>query len=224
MGVETNARRPWLALALVLAAILTYLLVHPLRVNQDVALNVQAGQLLCERIPLASRWSPRVRNAAYPGYVHDGIRVGKWMRSRLPPGSLLATNTAGTIAYYSELPIIDMMGINDRVIATRKELPDSWKGIKKGDGTYVLARKPDYILLGSSTGSLEPVFLSDVEIYMSEDFWRNYELSEVEVDAWTHLFLYERRQRPQGTGPSAEEWIEIRDVADQRISQSAFRY
>lgn len=83
-----------------------------------------------------------------------------------------------------------MMGINGSVIAHRKEVPKAWKGIEKGDEFYVLSRRPDCIQLDSSMGSTEALFLSDIEIFKNEDFWKNYDLIEYSIDEETKLLIY----------------------------------
>ena len=49
-------------------------------------------------------------------------------------------------------------------------------GHGKGDGKYVLSKKPDYIIIGATEGSSEPWFIGDKEIFESLDFKNNYEL------------------------------------------------
>ena len=171
-----------------------------------------------------SKWDPKVFQATWPSYVQQGIKVGTWMREHFMKDSLLATNTGGTIAYYSKLPIIDMMGLNDPVIANRRNVPKAWKGIEKGDGKYVLSRSPQYIQFRSAVGSIEPVFLSDIEIFTSRDFWQNYELVEYFVDEKTRLLLYKRREQEWLTELSEQEFAKIRQIADQSMRNSAFRY
>jgi hypothetical protein len=74
--------------------------------------------------------------------------IGKWLGENAPPGASIAVTTAGAIPYYSGLPAIDMLGINDRAIA-RRRMPEMGKGIaghEKHDMAYVLSRRPTYIL------------------------------------------------------------------------------
>jgi hypothetical protein len=97
--------------------------------------------------------------------VFYGKEVGLWLKENVPPNSVIATNTAGSIPYFSKLKTIDMLGMNDEHIAHRKipSLGKGWAGHEKGDGAYVLSIRPDYIQLGSKLGSKHPSkrFLSD---------------------------------------------------------------
>jgi arabinofuranosyltransferase len=155
--------------------------------------------------------------------VYAGVRIGEWMRANLPPDTLLATNTAGSIPYASRLPIVDMMGLNDRSIAQRRDLPERWRGIEKGDGRYVLSRRPDYVQLGSFLGSPIPLFLSDIELFALEEFHRSYELVRFEIDPQTTLRLWRRRERPRAP-LEAEEIARYRRIAERQLERSAFRY
>ncbi len=74
--------------------------------------------------------------------------IGRWLGEHAEEGSSVAVTTAGAIPYYSKLPTIDMLGINDRAIAARR-MPEMGRGIaghEKHDMTYVLSRRPTYIL------------------------------------------------------------------------------
>lgn len=166
----------------------------------------------------------RISLARDETYVHSGIRIGKWMRENLPPSALLATNTAGTIPYYSGLPIVDMMGLNDRTIAERTDLPSEWKGIEKGDGRYVLARKPDFIHFASSLGNRYPMFLSDIEISLEPEFHRNYELVAMQIDPETRVLIYRRLERPRAEALSEVDWQRVRAFARKRLKESRYRY
>ena len=108
--------------------------------------------------------------------AYNGREVGLWLKDNVPPGTLVATNAAGALAYYSELPIVDMLGLNDVHIAHRKiaNLGAGTAGHEKGDGAYVLSRNPDLIQFYSSAGSFEPEFLSDKELWAMPEFHQRY--------------------------------------------------
>lgn len=187
------------------------------------ALAIALVALCCAMNASSSFLDSHVNIAARKTLVHTAIRVGKWMRTNLPSDATLATNTGGSIPYYSKLRVIDMMGINDRTIAQRRDLPEAWKGIEKGDGRYVLSRRPHYIQLGSFLGSPVPLFLSDIEIFASEEFHRNYELVTIAIDAKTKLRIY-RRRVSEREPLSAEERQRIRRIVEKQMELSRFRY
>ncbi len=72
------------------------------------------------------------------------------LKQHCPPGTTIAANPVGALAYYSELPVIDLLGLTDVHIA--HAAVDLGTGIiahEKGDGAYVFARKPDVFLVGN---------------------------------------------------------------------------
>ena len=104
--------------------------------------------------------------------------AGIYLQENYPPDTLVALNPAGIIPYYSQLPTIDMLGLNDTYIAHHGKRDRSLRyGHQAGDGEYVLSREPDVILF--QAGSSEPRnYISDQEIWNSQEFWDNYDLQE----------------------------------------------
>ena len=79
----------------------------------------------------------------------DYFVVGRFLREHVLPGKLLALNAAGIVPFESDLPTLDMLGLNDAHIAHLPiQLGRGVIGHEKHDARYVLARKPDLILLG----------------------------------------------------------------------------
>ncbi len=73
--------------------------------------------------------------------------VGRWLRAHTPPGTLVAVEAAGALPYYSRRPTIDILGLNDRHIASL-DIPSigaGKPGHEKTDIAYVLDRRPDII-------------------------------------------------------------------------------
>jgi hypothetical protein len=65
-------------------------------------------------------------------------------------------------------------------------------GHEKGDGAYVLSRKPDIIQFGSTWGSRAPVFVGDHELAESPDFVRDYRLEQHPLGSGQVLRFYRR--------------------------------
>ena len=132
-----------------------------------------------------------------------GEDVGKWMREHYPEGTLVALNTAGSIPFYSKLPCIDTLGLNDAHIAHRT-MPRMGHGVpghEKGDGAYVLSRDPDVIQFSSASGRKEPgSFPGDKEVFADPRFKENYVLREYQVRPGLKVVLYEhKRLQPSAT-------------------------
>ncbi|MGA2361383.1 MAG: hypothetical protein ABSG73_02890 [Candidatus Aminicenantales bacterium] len=119
-----------------------------------------------------------------------GSIVGKYVNEHWPPDMLIALNTAGSPPYYwPEDRFVDMLGLNDRHIAKREIATRAmfWQNIpghEKGDGKYVLSRKPDCIIIGPAEGSAvtAPWFLSDFELSQDKGFFRLYTKKETVID------------------------------------------
>ena len=76
--------------------------------------------------------------------------AGKWLQANAPAHASVACVPIGAVAYYSDLVVIDMLGLTDKHIARAKvTVGVGWAGHEKHDGKYVLARQPTYLLLGN---------------------------------------------------------------------------
>ena len=98
-----------------------------------------------------------VRESAYRTVMARMIRenvkwgnyeqLGRWMKSNLPSQSLVALGSAGIIPFYSGMRIVDMYGLMDTTIARQGRAEQEGAIFTRTYATYVLSRKPDYILL-----------------------------------------------------------------------------
>jgi hypothetical protein len=151
-----------------------------------LAIASAACLLLCGGQRVSSSLNPGSADAA----ALIGRSGGRYVDANWPAGSLVALNTAGSTPYYAPRHrFIDMLGLNDSRIARRKvdriELPlQRLPGHLKGDGSYVLSRRPNFIILGPAEGThaAEPWFLSDLEIGRDVRFARGYEPKHIRLD------------------------------------------
>ncbi|HEX9638395.1 MAG TPA: hypothetical protein VGB99_12715 [Acidobacteriota bacterium] len=152
------------------------------RIRQRSVLRLAAGAAALLSLLAPSLIGAHWINLVVAKRVTDlGLACGRYLRSQLPPDTLLATNTAGALPYASEFPTIDMLGINDLHIARRQGPGPTrgWIGHERGDGAYVLRRLPDLIVFGNSTGSVQPFYRSDHELATAPQFARLYRIREV---------------------------------------------
>jgi len=133
-----------------------------------------------------------------------GEEVGVWLRENVDPDALLATNTAGSVPYFSGLRTIDMLGLNDAHIAHR-QMPGMGKGRaghEKADGAYVLSRSPDYVQMGSARGRDKPAFRSDRELFRQPGFRSAYRVKRYRLPSGATLTLWVKRSLLEsGTAP-----------------------
>ena len=93
---------------------------------------------------------------------------------------LLAVSAAGALPYSSKFNTLDMLGLNDRHIATHKP-PGFGKGKPAhdtGDPAYVLDKMPDIIVLGTDG---KAHFESGVEMQSMPGFINQYSLVKFEI-------------------------------------------
>jgi hypothetical protein len=98
---------------------------------------------------------------------------------------LLAADSAGCLPYFSQLPSIDMLGLNDRYLALHPP-PDFGRGYlghELGDGGYVLSRKPDLVFFCGPLGSKDPCFRSGHEMVREPEWRAHYRRVQFETPA-----------------------------------------
>jgi arabinofuranosyltransferase len=88
--------------------------------------------------------------ALHTSYVNRWGSAGLWLRDGAPRdrAATTAAKGAGAIAFYSQQSVIDVYGLNDLHIG-HLDMPDMGSGNaghEKEDPTYVMDRKPEYIL------------------------------------------------------------------------------
>jgi arabinofuranosyltransferase len=182
---------PWLPVCMIGIALMMERPVQPVKGAQVMR---YAGLVLCLLLMKANFVLPPELKAL-DGTVVLGRESGAYIAKNWPQGSVVALNSAGIIPYLNlDKTFIDMLGLNDKHIA-RRAMPDyglKWQkkpGHGKGDGAYVLSRKPDYIILSSiagDNGQDVPVFASDYELKTMEEFTRCYKYNRVQL-AWPQL-------------------------------------
>ena len=149
---------------------------------------VMIGAILAFNI-VHSTTNPDIRQGSVGWY---GTEVGIYLRDHLPPDTLLATNTAGSVAYWSKLPVIDMFGLTDEHIAHRDiNIGRGQPGHEKHDGKYVLDRNPQAIMFGSY-GIEQSVFRGDKEIETDPRFKRHYTQKVHRLPSGRKLFVFYR--------------------------------
>lgn len=107
-----------------------------------------------------------------------GKDLGLALAKTFPAGTLTANGAAGSAPYYARFDNIDLGGLNDRVIAHAKVsrfasfLP---KGHRKGEGRYVLSRKPDVLVFVQGRSKTPGFHPADAQIAFEPGFHAHYE-------------------------------------------------
>lgn len=114
----------------------------------------------------------------------QGEALGRAFATEQP---LLAVDGAGVVPYYSRLPCLDMLGLNDRTIARTDPEQDGpllhfTPGHTHGNGAYVLSRQPDLVQFSHPPGTDLPSFPSGSWLEASADFRRDYRCVHFDID------------------------------------------
>jgi arabinofuranosyltransferase len=140
---------------------------------------VPCAAILAMQIPL-TWFDPENTNAllAASWAANDRV-IGRLFKAAFGKAQpLLAVDGAGGLPFFSELPALDMLGLNDRYLAHHPP-PDFGKamiGHELGDGAYVYRRRPDLIVMCLTGDPPKACFRPDRELLQRADFQREYQL------------------------------------------------
>jgi arabinofuranosyltransferase len=114
----------------------------------------------------------------------DGQPVGEVLRrafaARAP---LVAVDSAGALPYFSRLPSLDMLGLNDRYLATHPP-PGFGQGPlahELGDGAYMVRRQPDLVVFCLPAGSDHACFRGGRQMVADPSFRRDFVLMSLDT-------------------------------------------
>jgi hypothetical protein len=128
-----------------------------------------------------------------------GVATGEWLhRAFAEEQPLLAVDAAGAVPFASKLPCLDMLGLCDRIIA--RTPPAEGEGFvvghNRGNGAYVLSRRPDIVLFWAPPGNPQPRWPSGVQMESDPLFLLHYRMvlfdmqtpaTELPITAWVRL-------------------------------------
>lgn len=197
-----------LVVPMVLAAFLTAELIASLQPRAAGVVAVACAAGLLATLGHQGR-DPGIERARTERWEWQGEVIGRLLRTAFAAQRpLLAVDPAGCLPYFSELPSLDLMGLNDRQIARRRPpgFGTGFIGHELGDGAYVLSRRPDLVLFCLPTGSASPCFLSGREMVGDPAFRREYQLTRFEgADPFpVRSVLWVRREGAVGIASSRD--------------------
>jgi hypothetical protein len=118
----------------------------------------------------------------------NGKATGEWLhRAFAAQAPLLAVDAAGAVPYYSRLPCLDMLGLCDHTIA-RTPYPAGEPFVvahARGNGPYVLARRPDLVLYGPPPGTPQPQWLGGRQLEADATFRADYRVVQFDLGTVT---------------------------------------
>jgi hypothetical protein len=134
--------------------------------------------------------------------------VGTYFRDHARKGALMAISGGGVVPYVSDLPAIEMWGLTDLHIARTpiRRIGRGMAGHMKGDGAYILRRKPRYIVFLALMWTKRPathedvlpniVALSELDLHRDPRFAADYTLRSAPLAGPTYGFVnfFERNE------------------------------
>ena len=144
------------------------------------------------------------------GLVDKMKITASWLKSKQTQTGrplVVAATTIGAVSYYSDVTLIDMLGLTDKEVAHNpKPIPEisskevGWRE-RNYNVDYVVSRKPDYIYF--STG-VKPSAYAERGLFTSEDFMKYYYpyYFTVKAQDFTDV-MYKRKTDEEANKPSA---------------------
>lgn len=137
------------------------------------------------------RGDPENLRAKQEIWEWDGLGIGTLLKQAFGQQQPLhAVDAAGALPYWSELPTLDMLGLNDAYLAHHPP-PGFGRGAighELGDGAYVFAREPDLISFDNAGGFHQPNFLSGRQMLGMPEFLRLYQWIRVQASIGNQAF------------------------------------
>lgn len=127
-----------------------------------------------------------------------GLPMGRALKATFAEQKpLLAVDAAGALPFWSELPALDMLGLNDKYIAHHPP-PDFGRGVighELGDGDYVWERAPDLIAYCGAFGHERACFRSGRMLERKPGYRDAYQPMRVQAEpAGPIAHIYVRRE------------------------------
>ncbi|MCB9687143.1 MAG: hypothetical protein H6735_19035 [Alphaproteobacteria bacterium] len=122
---------------------------------------------------LATTLDPTDHRASAERWEWEGVPfAAAVLRATGGRPATIAVDSAGTLPYFTDLPVVDMLGLNDRWLALHppERFGGKWLGHDLGNGDYVLSRRPDLVTFGLPRGQPDALFTSAVQLTQSPIF------------------------------------------------------
>lgn len=120
----------------------------------------------------------RVEHAIRERWEWQAPPIGGLLRRQFgDKAPLFAVDSAGCLPWFSKLPTLDMLGLNDHYLAHHPpaNMGTHDLGHELGDGAYVLSRQPDIVLFGIPSDHGRPKFRGGFEMFNTRTFHNAYD-------------------------------------------------
>ncbi len=122
--------------------------------------------------------------------------IGRWLAGARPPGTRIAVTAAGAIPYYSRLPTLDLLGLNDERVAHEVEPKGKRPGhLRIATDEHVLEEDVDILIFHPQIGQRVPPPPADTKWRHHGFRWKTVRIP-VEPPFW--FGFWERESRTDG--------------------------
>lgn len=134
------------------------------------------------------------------GLVKKMTIAGGWLKEKQTQAGrplVVAATTIGAVSYYSDVTLIDMLGLTDKEVAHNPQPIDElmygdigWKE-RNYNVPYILSRKPDYIYF--STG-MKPSAFAERGLFTADEFMKYYYPYYVNLKQYSFTDVFYKRK------------------------------
>jgi hypothetical protein len=170
--------RHWVPLVVFLA----FLAAEAVRETQKGGVLALGGVLLLVGSVPLQHANEEVQRAKEERWEWHGEVVGELLRTAFgEQEALLAVTAAGCLPFFSGLPAIDMLGMNDHYLAHHRPLDfgHGQLGHELGEGEYLLNREPDLVIFCGPDGGEKACFPSGWQMEADSRFALRYRLVDM---------------------------------------------
>lgn len=168
---------------------------------RSVLADTRARVAACASLLIAMQWTQLERPQLFGEHRFFEERwaaLGRHFARTVAPNTRVAISPIGAFGWYSRLPLIDVLGLtNDVVWRQEPALDIAMKGHHRFDGEWVVAQRPEIVILGNGvrqpgSGRLD-VNPWERTIVMDPDFVANYEQFQIPIEGSEPLDIFKRK-------------------------------
>lgn len=127
--------------------------------------------------------------------IESGKLLAEYLNSNYPSNYSIASSGIGALGFYSNMRIIDVLGLTDKHVANEGIIGiDKIYSHSKSNVKYIINQKSSIIVFGDCFGKKLPVRFAEKEIYINNDFLNNYTYKEIVVNNIDTLRYYLRNE------------------------------
>ena len=143
---------------------------------------------------------PANHSAVEERWEFKGMMVGENLKATFPKQTLIAVTAAGCIPYSSQLPTVDMLGLNDYYIPRHPpaNFGNGPLAHELGDASYVMKRNPEIIIFNTGNRAEDVQFNITQQLMNNSLFKKNY--AETSVSDYHDNYILYFNKYSENTG------------------------